>query len=229
MLLGDGFGNFGSAHSFNVGWYANSVTAADIDLDGRPDLVVPNYLSHNVSILLNRCCPYGISKTGDFFGVNGGQGFVSLTTLSNCAWTATSNDTWILITSAEQGGGSDDITYEVRENFTNSARSGSIVIAGLTLTVIQDGGLGSDCDFSISPGFQVSPVGGGTGSISVFASERCAWQAVSNVGWVGIQSGQLGIGNGTVTYTVAKNQGASGRKGTITIAGVPFTIKQKGN
>ena len=36
---------------------------------------------------------------------------------------------------------SDAVTFEVRENFTASARSGTLTIAGLADTVVQDGGL----------------------------------------------------------------------------------------
>lgn len=37
------------------------------------------------------------------------------------------------------------------------------------------------------------------------------------------------IGGGVVTYSVAANPGTASRKGTITIAGQIFAIKQKGN
>jgi len=127
------------------------------------------------------------------------------------------------------GNGNDTVTFEVRENFTGSARQGSLLIGGATVTVIQDSGLGDDCDYSISPLFQSFPASGGPGTVNVTASERCAWQATSNVNWVTFTSANIGIGDNSVIYKVDPNPSASGRKGIITIAGKTFTVKQKGN
>jgi hypothetical protein len=65
--------------------------------------------------------------------------------------------------------------------------------------------------------------------VSVLAESRCAWQAVSNVEWISVTSGNNGIGNGTVNYSVAANPGPTGRVGKITIAGKIFSVKQKGS
>jgi hypothetical protein len=92
----------------------------------------------------------------------------------------------------------------------------------------QDGGLGEDCGYSISPTFQSFSANGGSGTINVIAAERCAWQATASTTWITITSSYVGIGNGPVSYTVAQNPGAGGRKGTITIGGQVFAVKQKG-
>jgi hypothetical protein len=56
-------------------------------------------------------------------------------------------------------------------------------------------------------------------------SGACNWTAVSNVSWITITSGASGTGSGTVTYSVAST--TSSRTGTMTIAGLTFTVKQK--
>jgi hypothetical protein len=56
---------------------------------------------------------------------------------------------------------------------------------------------------------------------------RCAWQASSSDSWITITSGCCGIGNGTVTYTVAPNTTGGVRKGLITVGGRTFAVKQK--
>jgi len=48
---------------------------------------------------------------------------------------------------------------------------------------------------------------------------------MSNVGWVGINSGFSGTDRGSVTYIVAGNGGPS-RTGTISVAGKTVTIVQ---
>jgi hypothetical protein len=50
--------------------------------------------------------------------------------------------------------------------------------------------------------------------------------ARSNVNWITITSSRTGVGNGAVNYSVAANPDPRGRKGTITIAGKTFTVKQ---
>ena len=121
------------------------------------------------------------------------------------------------------------MTFEVRENFTGSPRQASINVSGLAQLVVQDAGLGEDCSYAISPLFQALAASGGSGSINVIAEERCAWQAFSNVGWITITSQNVGVGSGTVAYCVEANAGASGRSGSVIIAGRTFAVKQKGN
>jgi len=92
---------------------------------------------------------------------------------------------------------------------------------------VQDSGLGEDCQYSISPAFTSFSANGGTGAIQVVAEERCAWQAIASENWITITSSGIGIGNGTVNYTVGTNSGLSGRAGTIVVGGKVFSIKQK--
>lgn len=69
---------------------------------------------------------------------------------------------------------------------------------------------------------------GGSGSVSVSASNGCAWTATSNDGFITIISGSSGTGNGAVSYSVAPNTSANGLTGTMTIAGQTFTVTQSG-
>jgi len=71
---------------------------------------------------------------------------------------------------------------------------------------------------------------GGTGSVTVTASVATAtWTAVSNAtSFLTITAGASGTGNGTVSYSVAANNTFSSRMGTLTIAGLTFTVTQAG-
>jgi hypothetical protein len=101
-----------------------------------------------------------------------------------------------------------------------------MTIAGQTFTVLQDAGL-ADCQYVVSPLHAPIPRAGGTGMFSVYVEARCAWIALSNVDWISITSGEMGIGNGIVHYSVASNQTGLSRKGRITVGGQVFTVKQK--
>ncbi|HJQ71463.1 MAG TPA: FG-GAP-like repeat-containing protein [Blastocatellia bacterium] len=166
-------------------------------------------------------CSYSISPTGSSFPARGGEGSVTITTANNCNWTAASNAPWLVIVSADSGSGNGSVSYVVRENFTNSSRTGTLTIAGQSFTVNQAG----NCSFSISPTRRSFSGNGGTSTVSVTVSGACNWTAVSNVSWITITSGATGTGSGTVSYSVAST--TSARSGTMTIAGLQFTVKQK--
>ncbi|MEN3332958.1 MAG: hypothetical protein V7641_2323 [Blastocatellia bacterium] len=179
-------------------------------------------VAHNPS----SSCSGTLSPTSHVFPASGGDGSVSVTAPAGCNWTAASDVSWITLTSASSASGSAMVTFEVRENATGSARSGTVTIGGQSFTAMQDSGLGDNCDYTISPTAQSFPAAGGNGTLNVANAEGCAWQAVSNVGWITITSGN-GIGNGTVRYSVAANSGETSRHATIAIAGRTFSIKQK--
>jgi hypothetical protein len=173
-------------------------------------------------------CSYSISPADAFYSTAGSEGIVTLTTGAGCVWTAiSSNPDWLTITSNESGSGSEQISYVVRDNLSGVPRQGTITIGGRIFTVTQAGLDPGECTYVLSPTFQNFNASGGTGSISVFTEERCAWQAVSNANWVTITSGCCSIDDGQVNYSVAQNTTGSARNGTITVSGQSFTVKQK--
>jgi Zn-dependent metalloprotease len=87
---------------------------------------------------------------------------------------------------------------------------------------------GGTCTFSINPTSASFAAAGGTASVSVTAGAGCNWTAVSNATFITITSGSSGSGNGTVNYSVAANSLTTSRQGTMTIAGLTFTVTQAG-
>jgi hypothetical protein len=114
------------------------------------------------------------------------------------------------------------VSYSVAANTTGAARSGTLTIAGQTVTINQST---SGCTYSVSTTSVSVPATASTGSLSVTTGSACSWTAVSNVSWVTITAGASGTGPGTVSYSVAANTGAA-RSGTLTIAGQTVTITQ---
>ncbi|HEV8345891.1 MAG TPA: hypothetical protein VGQ16_04930, partial [Vicinamibacterales bacterium] len=66
-----------------------------------------------------------------------------------------------------------------------------------------------------------------TSTITVTAPSGCAWTATSNASFITILSGASGTGNGSVFISIPDNAGAA-RTGTLTIAGLTFTVSQAG-
>jgi len=84
------------------------------------------------------------------------------------------------------------------------------------------------CDPWISPmAIEVDAVGA-AGKTTVNARAGCGWTATSNDSWLTITSRQSGSGDGVVTFTVAPNTGKNERKGTLTVVGSKFTVRQDG-
>ena len=181
----------------------------------------------NANFTINATCSFSATPSTQFFTAAGGTGSVVVTTPASCTWAATSNASWIVLTSAGTGSGNDPVTFEVRENFSGATRQGTLTVAGQDVTIIQNA-IGSNCSYTIAPGFASFAAGSSTGNITVTTTAGCSWQATSDSPWITITSGSTGVGNGTVNYSVAANATGKGRKGSIHVAGKSFPIKQGG-
>jgi hypothetical protein len=165
-------------------------------------------------------CNFDVSPLDITIDAGGGNRSVSVAAAGGCGWTAASNASWITIDSGASGDGPGTVTFTAAAT-TGPSRTGTITIAGRTVTVVQ----GQGCTFSISPDSQNVPASGGSGSVSVTAASGCSWTARSNVPWITIRSGTSDSGNGAVAFNVAATTGPA-RSGTMTVAGRTFTVNQ---
>jgi all-beta uncharacterized protein/BACON domain-containing protein len=168
-------------------------------------------------------CTYTIAPTSQNAPAGASTGTVGVTSGAACAWTATSNASWLTVTSGAAGTGNGSVGYSVAAN-TGAARSGSLTIGGQTFTVTQAAGA-TPCSYSIAPTGQNVSDSASSGSVAVTTTAGCAWTASSNASWLSITSGASGNGNGSVGFSVAANTGAA-RSGTLTVAGQTFTVNQ---
>jgi hypothetical protein len=171
-------------------------------------------------------CSYSLAPTVQSIGAPGGAGSpVSVVTSVGCGWTAVSNAPWITVTAGQSGSGNGAVSFTVAAN-AGDTRTGTLTIAGHTLTVTQVGV--TSCAYSVNPSSQTVGASGGVApAIGVATAATCAWTAQSNAPWITLLSGAVGTGNGPVTYEVAANIG-SARAGTLTIAGQTVTVSQSG-
>ncbi|MFL6274729.1 MAG: BACON domain-containing protein [Blastocatellia bacterium] len=168
-----------------------------------------------------------IAPTGAAFEASGDEGRIQISATPGIHWAAQTTDPWIMLKSAS-GNGDGEVTYIVRDNFAGSPREGTISVAGRTFAIKQAGEMETDCTSTIAPAYTAVAAQGGSGSLTVSTPEHCSWQAESNVSWITITSGCCGIGDGQITYTVAANTGAGGRKGVISVGSQSFAVKQAG-
>ena len=80
--------------------------------------------------------------------------------------------------------------------------------------------------YSISPDSVKMDSAGGAATINVSTGSTCMWTASANDSWITITAGASGTGNGSVRFTVAKNNGKK-RDGTLTIAGLSAKVDQE--
>ena len=83
-------------------------------------------------------CSFSLSTTTITTTSTGGTSTVNVTTPGTCSWTATSNASFITITSGASGTGNGTVTISVAAS-SGAARSGTLTIAGQTVTVNQAG------------------------------------------------------------------------------------------
>jgi hypothetical protein len=83
-------------------------------------------------------CTYALSKTVEQVRANEGSAAVNVITTSACAWTASSNSSWLIIQSGGSGTGNGQLAYFIAAN-PGPKRTGSLTVAGILLRVEQDG------------------------------------------------------------------------------------------
>jgi hypothetical protein len=166
-------------------------------------------------------CSFSITPTSQTIAPGGGSATVAVTAGSGCAWTAVSNAAWISITTGASGSGSGTVSYSVSADVTGSNRTGTLTVAGKTLTVSQNA-----CAFSVAPTSVGLSGGGGAGTIAVTATAGCPWTAASGAAWLTITSGATGSGSGNVAYSATATSTA--RSTTLSIANRTVAVSQAG-
>ena len=141
--------------------YVYSSPFNDTNASGYTNYIYPTHSSFSVSVTkqgstttqaitassgvstatveLDAYCTYSISPTSASFSYSGGTGNVGVTAPNGCGWTATSNNSWLTITSDSSGSGNGTVFYSVSENSNTSSRTGMMTIAGKTVTITQSG------------------------------------------------------------------------------------------
>ena len=152
----------------------------------------------------------------------GGPARIDVSGAPSCAWNASCAAGWITIVSAPGGSGNGGIDVTTSAN-SGPARSGTLLVAGRTVTVNQDSG----CTITLGAASTTMPAAGGPGTVSVSSPGGCTWTATSNAPWIAVTGGSPGSGDGNVSFNVEANTTGAPRSGTITIGGAGFTINQQ--
>ena len=141
-------------------------------------------------------------------------------------WAATANAPWLHLSSANQtGAGSATVVFTFDAN-PGAPRTGTLTIAGQTLTVRQFGPLTSNALGTTT--LLEGPRGGVASVVLAYWASFDAWTASANAAWLHLSAAnQGGIGSTNLVFSLDANPGAT-RTGTLTVAGLTLTVTQAG-
>jgi regulation of enolase protein 1 (concanavalin A-like superfamily) len=167
-------------------------------------------------------CTYYVNPGELGVAADAGAVSTSVSAGSSCAWTAASNVPWITVTGGASGSGNGTVSLNVAAN-TGGSRSGTVTIAGQTLTIEQ---AAASCGFTLTPASKAMATAGDSATITVSAAGWCDWSATSSdPSWLTITSGATGTGSGTVAVAASANSGGA-RSATVSIGDQVFTATQ---
>jgi hypothetical protein len=152
----------------------------------------------------------------------GGTAEFAIQTGAGCAWSAAAAEPWVTLQGAS-GQGPGTVRVAVAPNASPGARSVSLLIAGVTVSLRQDA---LNCVFDVHPpGEQVLDARGGTFSVRVDTGNACSWTASTGAGWIRLSRTES-IGSNTVTVSASAND-SSPRSSTVLLAGRSISVRQR--
>jgi CubicO group peptidase (beta-lactamase class C family) len=158
-------------------------------------------------------CSFTFSQPTQNVAAGGSTETVSVTDANYCAWSAVSNATWLHVTSGALNSDSGAVGYTVDAN-PGSARTGTIAIAGQTLTVTQNAGTTTPTTLTVIASVSTANVGQ---SVTLTATLSPFGAGSTNGETVTFSSGSTALGTATLTGGVAKLTTSSLPAGTDSI------------
>ena len=123
-------------------------------------------------------CSYTLAPAGASLSASGGSGTISVTTQSECPWSASTGVSWITVTSGVSGTGSGKVAYDVTPN-TGLSRTAASMIAGKVFTFSQSGVSSYIITATAGTGGSISP----SGSVKVTSGANQSFAIAPNTGY----------------------------------------------
>lgn len=178
------------------------------------------------SAVANFACVYSVG--GSISAPAGAsQQSIGVSTGSGCAWTAASGASWITILVSPPVTGSGSVIFRVDANPLMTSRSGTITVAGQTVTVVQAASVPA-CLYSFSPpSTSVASTGVNNAAFLLTTAPNCSWTVAFDRTFVKEQI-VAGTGNSTISYNVYPNFSTLPRNANIIVSGSNYAITQGG-
>lgn len=168
-------------------------------------------------------CRFAVTPSSQNVPATGGTGSLTVSAVEGCSWTASSQVPWIQL-QAGGGSGSGSVAFTVAANF-GPQRSGTLVVAGQTVTVSQAATAPPPCQVDVTPLSLSFAAAGGQAAVRVTTTAGCSWNATTADPWITVEPVQ-GTRSDSVTVTASPNTSTSPRATTISIAGQAVQVAQ---
>lgn len=165
-------------------------------------------------------CQTSLAATPQSVGPDGGTVTITVSTTRDCAWTTSSEASWIRL-STDAGQGEATFTASVEANPQVVSRTGNVSVNAQRLSIAQQA---RPCTFSLADSSAQFGSSGGAGRISVTTLSGCSWRAATTEPWIQVPQA-TSSGSGTIEFQVAANDGAE-RRGAVSIADLQFVVVQ---
>lgn len=119
-------------------------------------------------------CADPLGQGSQSFAAGGGTGSVSVKARLGCFWTASSDVSWITITSGSAGSGNGVVNFSVSSNPNATPRTGHLTVAGSLFLVAQAGNSLSGFSTTVNAGSGISKISSNSGSLAVSYAELSA-------------------------------------------------------
>jgi hypothetical protein len=166
-------------------------------------------------------CGLTVNGSDGAVPASGGTGNLTVATARECTWSARAEAPWITLSGAE-GQGPATLAYSVSPNAMGLQRRGAVVVSDKRVEIVQEA---APCVYDIASRRHDVGSSGGDITVTLSATEGCAWTASSSASWLGDLTPASGAGNATIRISVGANSGPA-RSATVTIASLTVTIAQ---
>lgn len=178
-------------------------------------------------------CAFALSSTSGTFEANGGASQVTVSAQSGCTWSAASEVSWITVAAGAGGTGDGTVTLQVAANPSQTPRTGTVVIAGVTYTATQaaapSGPPAGGCSVTAAPESLQLPADPTVRLIVLTASvPSCPWTVTSSAPWLSVRPVQSGNGGRQLEVVAEGNPSASPRTAVLTIGTQTVPVTQAG-
>ena len=142
---------------------------------------------------------------------------------SSCAWTASTNQSWAVITSGASGTGVGSIAVQIAYN-PGATQSAVLTVGSQNITITQPS---SSCGYFLDQGSYPVSASGGIVSAVLTATAGCPWAVTNNYSSaVTVTSGASGTGSSTINLSVTPNLSANPRYFVLSVGNNQITLVQ---
>jgi hypothetical protein len=150
---------------------------------------------------------------------------VQVQTEAACSWSVQSQAAWLTVSAGSSGAGPGAVEIQVAAN-NAAARSGTVVVAGVPVTISQSAAATPSCTYTVQPASLSFGSAGGTAALDVQTQAGCAWTAASGASWLTVRSGAPDTGAGRIEVVAEPNTTGAARSTTLVVAGVSIAVTQ---